>query len=98
MQDLLGTVLTVQNLVIAALIIVGLATLATTALVILLSLRLRRREIQTMLKIGGSRGRIRAILASEVISVLIAAVALASLLTTATSHFAAATVRVWLAG
>lgn len=51
-----------------------------------------------MLKIGGSRGRIRAILASEVISVLIAAVALALLLTTATSHFAAATVRVWLAG
>jgi putative ABC transport system permease protein len=96
MQKLLGTVLTVQNLVIVALLIVGLATAATAALVISLSLRLRRREIETMFKVGGARLRLGAILASEIVGVLVVAVIVAIVLTSATSHFAAAAIRIWV--
>ncbi|MHC4219643.1 MAG: ABC transporter permease, partial [Planctomycetota bacterium] len=66
MDELLATILTVQSFVVAAVIIVGTATLATASLVVLLSLRLRRREIETMIKIGGSGARIVSVLAAEV--------------------------------
>ena len=69
MDELLSTILTVQSYVVAAVVIVGIATLATASLVFMLSLRLRRREIQTMIKIGGSRGRILGVLASEIVGV-----------------------------
>ena len=93
MDELLETVLTVQSFVVAAVIIVGTATLATTVLVVLLSLRLRRREIETMIKIGGSRGRIVSVLASEVISVAAGGVALAFVLTWLTSEFGSELIR-----
>ena len=72
------------------------ATIATAALVFLLSLRLRRREIETMTKIGGSRGRIGTILVSEVAAVLVLGVLLAGLLTVMTSQFGAGFIRAWL--
>jgi len=93
MDELLETVLTVQSFVVAAVIIVGTATLATTVLVVLLSLRLRRREIETMIKIGGSRGRIVSVLASEVIGVAAGGVALAFVLTWVTSEFGSELIR-----
>jgi len=70
MNELLDTILTIQSYVIAAILIIATATLATASLVFLLSLRLRRREIETMVKIGGSRGSVAAVLASEVVVVL----------------------------
>ena len=93
MDELLATILTVQSFVVAAVIIVGTATLATTVLVVLLSLRLRRREIETMIKIGGSRGRIVSVLASEVIGVAAGGVALAFVLTWMTSAFGSELIR-----
>ena len=45
MDDLLATVFTVRQYVLAAVALVGAATLATIALVFLLSIRLRRAEI-----------------------------------------------------
>lgn len=86
-EKLLQTVLTIQNFVVAALLIVATATLATAGLVFLLSLRLRRREIETLVKIGASRRRIAALLVSEIAGVVGLGVALAALLTwiTATS-------------
>jgi putative ABC transport system permease protein len=47
-DDLLGTIFTVQSFVVAGMLLVGLAALATTVLVFTLSLRLRKREIETM--------------------------------------------------
>jgi len=69
-DDLLATVFSVQNVIVAALIVVGTTTLALVALVFLLSLRLRRGEIETMMKIGGSRPRIASILGLEMAGVL----------------------------
>ena len=93
MDELLATVLTVQSYVITAVVVVGLATLATTALVFMLSLRLRRREIETMVKIGGARRIVLAVLASEIVVVLVAGVFLASGLTLLTSRFGAEIIR-----
>jgi putative ABC transport system permease protein len=96
MSDLLATILTVESYVVAAIGIVALATLATAALVFLLSLRLRRREIETVVKIGGSRGSVAALLVSEIVLVLAPGVLLAAGLTVVTSRFGSAAIRTFL--
>jgi putative ABC transport system permease protein len=60
---------------------VGLTTVSTAALVFFLSFRLRQREIETMVKIGGARARIAALLVMEVAVVLGLGLALAGVLT-----------------
>ena len=54
MDELLATVFTVRQYVLAAVALVGIATLATIALVFMLSIRLRRAEIRTMTRIGAA--------------------------------------------
>ncbi len=93
MDELLDTVLTVQRFVVAGAVIVGVATFASTALVFLLSLRLRRREIETLFKLGGSRSSVATIMTSEVVVVLMTSVALAAGLTFLTGQFGAAAIR-----
>jgi putative ABC transport system permease protein len=94
MEDLLETVFTVRGYVMAAVIIVGVATLATMVLVFILSLQLRRREMETMVKIGGSRSRIRGLIAVEILGVLGGGGILAGILAALTSWFAATVTRV----
>ena len=96
MDDLLATVFTVQSFIIAGMMLVGTATLATSVLVFLLSLRIRKREIETMIKIGGSRIRITSILATEIIVVVAAAASLAAGLAFLTSRFGMAAIRMFL--
>ncbi|MGI9232995.1 MAG: hypothetical protein ACR2RD_05130 [Woeseiaceae bacterium] len=86
-DELLDTILTIQQFIVAAVIIVGLATIATAALVFLLSLRLRQREIDTMHKIGGSRPRIAAMLLAEVVIVVLISSSLAAVMTLLTWRF-----------
>jgi putative ABC transport system permease protein len=96
MDELLDTILTVQSFVVAGMLIVGLAALATAALVFMLSLRIRRREIETMVKIGGAPSRIAAVLVTEVLVVLATSVVLAGVLTLLTSSFGSAAIRALL--
>jgi putative ABC transport system permease protein len=77
-------------------VVVGCSTLATAVLVFLLSLQLRRREIQTLHKIGGSKRRVAAILASEVVVVAAAGIGLALVLTAVTSRFGSLFVRMFI--
>jgi putative ABC transport system permease protein len=93
MDELLDTILTVQSFVVAGAVIVGLATLASAALVFMLSLRLRRREIETLFKIGGSRLSVGSVMASEIVVVLVTGVLLAGGLTFLTSQFGSAAIR-----
>jgi len=92
-EDLLATIFTVQSFVVAGMLLVGLAALATAVLVFALSLRLRQREIETMAKIGGSRVRIGGVLVTEVAVVVVMSVVLAGILTTLTARFASSAVR-----
>jgi putative ABC transport system permease protein len=96
MEELLETVVTIQGYVVAAISIVAAATLATAALVFMLSLRLRLREIETLVKIGGARQSIAAVLASEIVVVLSLGVLLAAGLTLVTSRFGSAAIRALL--
>ena len=96
MEGLLDTILTVQKFVIAGAILVGIATLASAALVFLLSLRLRKREIQTLFKIGGSRMTVGAVMASEIVAVLVSSAVLAGGLTLLTRVFGALAIRAWI--
>jgi putative ABC transport system permease protein len=89
MDELLATILTVQSYVVAAVVVVGVSTLSTAVLVFLLSLRLRRREIVTLHKIGGSKRRVIAILASEIVLVISAGILLAGGLTLLTARYGA---------
>jgi putative ABC transport system permease protein len=93
MDDLLDTILTVQSFVVAGAVILGLATLATAALVFLLSLRLRRRERLTLFKIGGSRASVAGVMASEIVAVLLVGAALAGSLTLLTDRLGSVAIR-----
>jgi putative ABC transport system permease protein len=95
--ELLGTVFTVRQFVVFAVAVVGIATLATTILVFLLSLRLRRRERLTLFKIGAARPVVNAILMAEVIGVIVVSGVLATGLTLATRAYGADVIRLFLA-
>ena len=84
MSALLETILTVQRYVLIAVGIVAVATFATMILVFMLSFQLRRREMETILKIGGGRLRVVSLITAEICSVLIAGSMLALLLSAAT--------------
>jgi len=80
MANLLGTILTVRQYVLAAVLLVAAATLAAMALVFFLSIRLRRQEILTMTRMGAAPGRVAAILCAEIFLVLCASLLLAGIL------------------
>ncbi len=95
-DELLDTVFTVRQFVIAAVVIVGAATLATAILVFMLSLRLRRRERATLFKIGGSRRAVAGMLMAEIVGVVVTSAVLAAVLTLLTRQYGADLVRLFL--
>ena len=96
MDELLKTILTVQNYIIAGVIVIGASTLLTAALVFALSLRLRKREIETMHRIGGARPIVAGLLFAEIGVVLLMGAGLAALLTLLVSHFGEQLIRMVL--
>ena len=86
-NELLETMFSVRNYVILGSIGVSVATLMTAALVFVLSIRLRRREIETIRKIGGSSRRLIGVLASEILLVVFAGAVIAGVLTVGVSRF-----------
>jgi putative ABC transport system permease protein len=93
MKELLDTILTIQGYVVAALSIVGIATLAVAALVFTLSIRLRRREIATLGKIGGAKSVIAVVVLSEIFFVLLSGIVFAATLTLLTARFGEGLIR-----
>ena len=80
-----------------AAIVLAVATLATMALVFILSLQLRRREMETMQKIGGSKARIHGLVAVEILGVLGSGVLMAGVLSALTGWFATNATRMLIA-
>jgi putative ABC transport system permease protein len=80
-QDLLHTILTVQKYVTAGVIVIGLSTCMTAALVFALSFRLRKSEIETMHRIGGAKHIVAGLLTFEIGVVLLLGAGLAAVLT-----------------
>ncbi len=96
MDELLRTVLTVQTFVLAAVVVIGMGTLATAGLVFGLSIRARQREFTTMVKIGASPASVRWLVASEMAVVLSAAMLGATLLTFVTAAYGPPLIRALL--
>jgi putative ABC transport system permease protein len=92
-DELLETVFSVRDWIILGSIGVGIATVATIVLVFTLSIRLRKREIETIRKIGGPRRRLTAILGTEILLVFSTAILFATGLTYVVSRFAGALIR-----
>lgn len=88
LDDLLETVFTVQNYVVLGLLMLSLATVAVIALVFLLSQQLRRGEFFTLRRMGASRTFIAVLVASEIVFVFAASLALAALMTWAVRAWA----------
>lgn len=95
-ESLLDTVFTVRRYLLFAAGLVGVATLLSVLLIFLLSLKLREREIQTLVKIGAARRRVALILGTEVLLVLLLSTTLAALLTWGMSQFSQSAIRVLL--
>jgi len=64
--ELLNALFQVQRIVLAVSLFVGLATLALFGLVIGLSVQIRQGEMETMFKLGASRGLTRLLLVGEI--------------------------------
>jgi len=80
MDELLATILTLQRYITMGMVLLGGAVGLVVCLVFMLSLRLRRREIETLHKIGGAPGTVRMVCAFEMIFDFLAASILAVLL------------------
>ncbi len=92
-DQLLATILSVRTMIMAAAAVVGAATLLIVVLVFVLSVRLRKGEIETMHRLGCSRCTIVSILFAEIGVVAVFAVAIAGGLAFLTSQFAATAIR-----
>jgi putative ABC transport system permease protein len=86
-QELLDTVFVVRDYVVLAGAGVAAAAFGIMTLVFALSLRLRKREIETIRKIGGARQRLTGILCAEIAIVVATGVGLAAILTGIVSHY-----------
>ena len=69
--ELLQTVVSIREILTLAALSIGLATLVITLLVFSLSIRLRKKEIQTLKYIGAARGRITGVLSLEITLVFV---------------------------
>ncbi|MGB5966053.1 MAG: ABC transporter permease [Sulfurimonadaceae bacterium] len=78
-RSLIDTVFDIKNLALVILLAILAATFAIAVLVFILSIRLRRNELQTILKIGASPFRVKMLLFGEIFSVLIIASFLVSI-------------------
>ena len=77
--SLIDTIFDIKNLALVILLVILAATFAIAVLVFILSIRLRRNELQTILKIGASPFRVKMLLFGEIISVLLIASVLVSI-------------------
>lgn len=93
MNDLTETVVSIRQYVLTAVIVIGISTVITTILVFMLSLRLRKREVITMHRIGGSRARVFSILSAEIVVTIFMGVCLAGILTVITAEFGTELIR-----
>lgn len=87
-ERLTDTIFKVEGILHSAFALVSLATLLLIVLVMMLSVRLRSREIFTMFKLGCSRLKIASMLASELGITLVMSISLALILAAITSHYA----------
>jgi len=93
-NNLLETVFSVRDWIVLGSIGVIVAAAAIAALVFVLSIQLRRREIETIRKIGGPRRRLSAILMAEILLVISGSALMAGAMTFAVFRLGATLIQV----
>jgi len=86
-KNLLAGIFKIKRFLDSVFLIVAISTLLLFGLVIMLSLQLRQREIQTMYRIGSSRFKITELLAFEILIVLLISMCLSGSLILVTSNY-----------
>jgi putative ABC transport system permease protein len=86
-RDLTATIFRIEAILHWIFVLVAAATLMLVALVVMLSLRLRRREVQTMYKLGCSRLKTAELLAGELAIIGATAVVCTAGLTVVTTRY-----------
>ena len=86
-KNLLAGIFKIKRFLDSVFLIVAISTLLLFGLVIMLSLRLRQREIQTMYRIGSSRFKITELLAFEILIVLLISMCLSGAMILVTSNY-----------
>ena len=97
-DDLVNTMFAVKDSIIAAAIVIGMATAVIVGLVFWLSIKLRRKEIETMKTIGGAKGTINTILGLEIGSILVVSLLLAVGFTLLFGELALSWIQHWITG
>ena len=83
-RGLTATIFKVEGVLNSAFVLVGVATVLLVLLIVMLSLRLRHREVQTMIKLGCSRMKIAGMLSCELVIIVLISVSLTVLASTIT--------------
>jgi len=86
-RDLTATLFRIESVLNCVYGAVGLAAAMLLGLVLVLSFRLRQREMNTMFKLGCSRSKVVELLAGEVVMVGVASAGLVAVMTQLTSRF-----------
>ncbi|MEH6583931.1 MAG: ABC transporter permease [Halioglobus sp.] len=85
--ELLDTVFTVRDYIVVGVALVATATAIVAVLVFYLSLRLRKGERHTLSRIGASKLQVQALMATEIITVLLLSALLSGLLVVITRQY-----------
>jgi putative ABC transport system permease protein len=93
-DTLLENIFRIKNVLDAVIVVVGFGTFIAIILVFALSLRLRRREIETIFRIGCRRMTIARLMAAEILIILAMSTAVCAVLLAAVAHYDSMLVRI----
>jgi len=95
-QNLLTSIFKIKGFLDSVFVIVAISTVLLLGLVLMLSLRLRSREIQTMYRIGSSRFKIAELLVFEIGIIFIISLVFSTILITATARYVTEFIRIFI--
>ncbi len=96
-KNLLESIFKIKGFLDSIFFIVAISTILLLGLVVLLSLRLRSREIQTMYRIGSSKFKIAELLGFEIGIIFIISLVFSTILITATIRYVTEFIRIFIA-
>lgn len=96
-KNLLESIFKIKGFLDSIFFIVAISTILLLGLVVMLSLRLRSREIQTMYRIGSSKFKIAELLGFEIGIIFIISLVFSTILITATIRYVTEFIRIFIA-
>lgn len=95
-EKLLASIFKIKGFLDSVFFVVAISTILLLGLVIMLSLRLRSSEIQTMYRIGSSKFKIAELLVFEIGIIFIISIMLSAILITVTTRYVAEFIRIFI--